>query len=125
MKIIDSRLTRTLEDLSDYNFQLQYTPGGDNAAADALSRLYHPDNVNPTDPVEIDSGCLPDGLLMLQKLEGGGNSLFASLHLLTQSSSCGNLQLNHLISYVKCWLIIFCTNLNCISLSLIVRAGRN
>lgn len=84
MKIIDSRLARTLEDLADYNFQLRYTPGNQNAAADALSRLYHPDNVHSPADVDYESGRLSDGLVVLEKVDGGGNSLFESLHLLTQ-----------------------------------------
>ena len=46
MKIIDSRLARTLEDLADFNFKIQYTPGKQNIAADALSRLYSPGSVH-------------------------------------------------------------------------------
>ena len=39
MRLVDSRLARTLEDLSDFNFVIKYTPGKLNVAADSLSRL--------------------------------------------------------------------------------------
>ena len=39
MKLICSRLARTVQELSEYNFEIRYTPGHLNCAADALSRL--------------------------------------------------------------------------------------
>ena len=86
MKIIDSRLARTLEDLSDYNFVIQYTPGKCNSAADALSRLYEPGSVLH-DCEAIVPGRLPAGLIVTEKVPGGGDSLFQSLHHLTLTSN--------------------------------------
>ena len=76
MKLVDSRLARTLEDLADFSFTIKYRPGVQNKIADALSRLV-PDEVleeSFSDPKEI-----PDGLRLLKKVDGGGDSLFESL----------------------------------------------
>ena len=43
MRIVDSRIARTLEDLADFDFDIVYIPGKSNVAADALSRLYSHD----------------------------------------------------------------------------------
>ena len=102
MKIIDSRLARTLEDLSDFSFRIQYTPGKHNTAADALSRLYNPDNVHYA-AEEMEPGKLPAGLVVVREVPGGGNSLFQSLHLLSleggfRRSACDSvLQLRELL----------------------------
>ena len=76
MKMIDSRLARTLEDLSDFNFDIVYTPGKKNEAADALSRLY---------PQKLESqelnGQLPDGLKVIDLVPGGGDSMVHSLFI--------------------------------------------
>ena len=39
MRLVDSILARTLEDLVDFNFVIRYTPRRLNVAADSLSRL--------------------------------------------------------------------------------------
>ena len=86
MKIIDSRLARTLEDLSDFNFRIQYTPGKQNAAADALSRLHTPhweDQLR----VQMEPRKLPAGLLVIKEVPGGGDSLFESLHILARNDA--------------------------------------
>lgn len=79
MRVIDSRLARTLEDLADFDFEIIYTPGRDNQAADAFSRLLS----NDTPEVHEHScdGLLPEGLLVMEKVEGGGDSLLESLIL--------------------------------------------
>ena len=77
MKLVDQRLARTLSDLEGYQPILKYTPGSQNEAADALSRLASGPYIPPdtvTDPTVI-----PDGLKVIQRLEGGGDSLFESL----------------------------------------------
>ena len=38
MRLLDGRLARTLEELGDYDFELQYLPGKHNVIADSLSR---------------------------------------------------------------------------------------
>ena len=81
MKIIDSRLARTLEDLADFSFTIQYTPGKLNTAADALSRLYEPGSIHHEGDA-LQPGRLPAGLAILKEVPGGGDSLFQSLYLL-------------------------------------------
>ena len=89
MKLVDTRLARTLEDLSDYNFEIRYTPGKDNAAADCLSRLY----AQPCVTVEAENclvpGRLSPDLYVAKEVSGGGDSLFESLHILSERSSLG------------------------------------
>ncbi len=74
MKLINARLARTLTDLSEFVFEIVYTPGTVNVAADAFSRLVY--------KVEQDSnyeqGALPPELKVLLT-PGGGDSLFTSL----------------------------------------------
>ena len=82
MKIIDSRLARTLEDLADFNFTIQYTPGKDNSAADALSRLYDSSCVHQSSEVTFEPDKLPPGLMIIEKVLGGGDCLFESLNIL-------------------------------------------
>ena len=76
MKLIDSRIARTLEDLSDYSFEVYYRPGKENETADALSRIRpeiieHYENESP--------GELPVGLKIINLTKGGGDSMFDSL----------------------------------------------
>ena len=76
MKLVDARLARTLEDLSDFNFVIEYAPGKSNLAADALSRL----KGKPEEVVEVADASIPDGFeLDGGATPGGGDSLFISL----------------------------------------------
>ena len=79
MKMVDHRLARTLEDLAEYDFEILYTPGHLNQAADMLSRvrLYTPEAENFRTP----SNDIPDKLRSVVKVPGGGNSMFASLRV--------------------------------------------
>ena len=86
MRLIDSRLDRTLEDLADYNFAIQYTPGKENAAADCLSRLYDPEHVHPSTSAVLQDGYLQEGVYLHGIVPGGGNSLFESLHVVADRS---------------------------------------
>ena len=75
MKLVCSRLIRTVQELSEYNFEIQYIPGKLNSAADALSRL---NTELPTIPSS--SGDLPQGLTYDGPLSpGGADSVFISL----------------------------------------------
>ena len=79
MRLVDSRLARTLEDLSDFDFVIEYTPGKENLVADALSRL--PSSVTPEHFADGCVGRLPVGLQVLAKVDGGGDAMLESLVL--------------------------------------------
>jgi hypothetical protein len=76
MRLVSSRLARTMEELSDFSFHILYTPGHLNSAADALSRLK-----SQVPRTEVGDQCpIPDGLVIEgQPAPGGGDSLFISL----------------------------------------------
>ena len=77
MRLVDSRLARTLEDLADFNFIIRYVPGQLNSAADSLSRLQR--IMKAPDMPQGLSG-LPQGLCIQgAPVPGGGNSLFVAL----------------------------------------------
>ena len=76
MKIICSRLARTVEELADYVFEIRYVPGHLNSAADALSRIkcHH---VVPDSNIDVS---LPQGLIVDSTcIPGGGDSMLLSL----------------------------------------------
>ena len=77
MKSVDSRLARTVEDLSEYDFVVEYVPGGKNVLADMMSRI----PVSGKDSVEesINPEYLPRGLVVLKESKGGGDSMFESV----------------------------------------------
>ena len=75
----NSRIQRTLQELSEYNFNIKYQPGIFNQAADALSRM----DTNLDDGNEVKDE-IPKELRIFQKVEGGGNSMFLSLLLAMQ-----------------------------------------
>ena len=78
MRVVDNRLARTLADLSEFNFSVEYVPGESNTAADALSRLLiHPSGEDAHHyTTEIPCGLEIDG----DPSPGGGDSLLVSLH---------------------------------------------
>ena len=84
MKMIDSRLSRTLDELSEFDFIVKYYPGSQNTAADWLSRI-------PGGSRDIfvseDHAKLPTGLRVYHEVPGGPGSLFEALR------SCITLQL--------------------------------
>ena len=45
MRMVDSRLVRTVEDLSDFDYVIEYGPGERNEIADLMSRLPEKENV--------------------------------------------------------------------------------
>ena len=88
MRIICSRLVRTIEDLaeSEFNFEIRYTPGKLNSAADALSRLIKYCHVPGSG--QEDQCSLPPGLVLCgQPIPGGRDSLCLGLHRLLQLKS--------------------------------------
>ena len=66
--------------MTDFNFPIVYTPGKENDAADALSRLYDPNNIADEAISSFDPEKLPDGLVVIMRVPGGGDSLLDSLH---------------------------------------------
>ena len=77
MKMIDSRLSRTLEELSEYDFVVRYCPGELNTAADWLSRL---PGLPSRELVSDESYLkLPVGLKVMKEVKGGPDSLVNSL----------------------------------------------
>ena len=76
LHIVNARIARTLQELSEFNFVIRYTPGRQNAAADAMSRT-------PSAPPQVLSGKannkIPDGLITIQNVPGGGDSMVSSL----------------------------------------------
>ena len=69
MRVVDNRLARTLSDLSEFNFSIEYVPGPTNTAADTLSRIFvHPNN----EEVRECSSELPVGLELNGNPSAGG-----------------------------------------------------
>ena len=75
MKLVESRLARTLEDLSDFSFTIKYCPGTENVVLDALLRL---SKIQEEQEVHRD-GWLPPGLRIIRRVDGGADSLFETL----------------------------------------------
>ena len=74
MNTSSARIQRTLEELSQFDFDIRYLPGVKNEAADFLSRM---DNTMMTEDNQETS--FPDNLCIVEKVDGGGNSLFEAL----------------------------------------------
>lgn len=89
MRLVCSRLARTLEELSEYIFDIIYVPGHLNTAADALSRLSTKMPLPPIDTCQdIPEGLTLDG----PPASGGGDSLFVSVYrVLSRLKTCDNL----------------------------------
>ena len=78
MRNMDNRLARTYEDLTEFDYIIEYTPGIDNSQADTMSRLYEgQENLVTDSQTEYR---IPDGLKIKYKPEGGPLALFECLH---------------------------------------------
>ena len=76
----NARLMRTINELEDYSYTIKYTPGTENQAADALSRIIEKDDACAS--CEESSGNeIPKGFITLKKIDGGGDTMFQSLLL--------------------------------------------
>lgn len=82
MKNRNSRLVRTLEYLSDFQFTVRYVPGRENLSADLLSRLGPPPDLGSGE----ESLELPEGFTV-REVPGGGSSLFEAMSLLFPGDS--------------------------------------
>ena len=72
-----SRIQTTLEELSEYDFEIKYRPGPENQAADFLSRMHvASDEISEENNNYKD---IPSGYKLISKVDGGGDSLFESL----------------------------------------------
>ena len=78
MQLVDGRLARTLEDLSDFDFEIVYTPGKYNTCADTLSRL-HSHVINAPVMSNV-TRKLPPGL-EVKEVPGGGDCLLKALEI--------------------------------------------
>ena len=78
-KMIDSRLARTLEELSEFNFIVRYCPGKNNGAADTFSRLPNQMAELPTCDLSDQGIALPRGLTIYKTMDGGGDSMIEAL----------------------------------------------
>ena len=74
----NARLMRTVSELEDYNYTIRYRPGPQNDAADSLSRIIQRCE-EPIPDQKLTE--LPKGLKIVDKVEGGGNSMFQSLFI--------------------------------------------
>lgn len=74
MAASSSRIMRTLEEISQYDFDIKYLPGSQNQAADFLSRMENMESIDEENHIGI-----PKEFRISQKVEGGGNSMFESL----------------------------------------------
>ena len=77
MRIVDSRLARTMDDLSDFDYMIEYLPGERNEIADLMSRL--PGGENEEVTWSVDPKFLPKGLMIGKECQGGGDSMFESV----------------------------------------------
>ena len=76
----NSRIMRTFEELSAFNYEIKYKSGKCNYIADTLSRLH---GQLPSLPTSTLAG-LPSGLQVLQQVPGGGDSMVSSLFLVLE-----------------------------------------
>lgn len=72
----NARVNRTLLELDEYDFEIRYSSGTQNLAADYFSRLPPPE-VAPDLP--LDPAYLPPGLRLHRRQEGGGDAMLLSL----------------------------------------------
>ncbi|CAF2136139.1 unnamed protein product, partial [Rotaria magnacalcarata] len=93
-KCISSRLARTLEDLSDFDFEVKWIPGQSNIVADALSRMH--ESILDSSRAKETLNVLGDSLKEI-KMEGGGDSLIHCLSYFLTGNISDSLKLRQQI----------------------------
>ena len=107
----NAKLMRIITELEDYNFVIKYRPGAQNQAADAMSRIMT--KANMEDSEDQLSNDLPKGFKVMEKIEGGGDTMFKSLQMVLEELKhlCDDLSIpkdheelrkevvNHLMTY--------------------------
>ena len=78
LKMTDSRLARTLEDIGEYNFHIRYKPGAQNYLADALSRVA---GGTIADEIHYSRNEMPENFSHIRRVDGGGDALIESILL--------------------------------------------
>ncbi|CAF2071999.1 unnamed protein product, partial [Rotaria magnacalcarata] len=79
MKLINTRLYRTAEELACFDFKICYIPGKDNFYADIMSRLKYDQMIEKATKNHADK--IPDHMSIIE-ISGGGDSLISSLSLI-------------------------------------------
>ncbi|CAF3664160.1 unnamed protein product [Rotaria socialis] len=79
MKLINTRLYRTAEELACFDFKICYIPGKDNFYADIMSRIKYDQMIEKATKNHADK--IPDHMSVIE-ISGGGDSLISSLSLI-------------------------------------------
>ena len=87
--MINPKISRTLEELMDIDYELKYVPGKDNVVADTLSRSLVKADEHPMDSKEP---IVPPGTSVVT-VPGGGNSLFQCFSLFLHGTIDKHLEL--------------------------------
>ena len=88
----NSKMQSTMNELKEFDFEIRYIPGVLNFAADYLSRV----NIDIPDDQNEKEG-LPETMEVVQKIEGGGDSMFlAMMVLLREVFTVSELPTDHL-----------------------------
>ena len=74
----NSRLMRTINELAEYDYIINYRPGQLNGAADAMSKVVKVPVDRESEDL-VDCAELPRGLEVSPEVKGGGDSMFISL----------------------------------------------
>ena len=82
MSTENSRVMRTLLEITEYDFVIRYKEGELNVVADALSRSDH-----RVETEQVETKVTPTGFEVLEKIEGGGDSLFRAIICGVEKSS--------------------------------------
>lgn len=96
----NSRLMRTISELGEYDCVIKYRPGSENSAAEAMSRIVREPIKEECSRNNINND-LPDGLNLISKVEGGGDSLFISLLTCLEDPRYSNKNLELPVNHIE------------------------